>query len=164
MRRLALAAVVLAVLVEPARADVFSAPTLTAAGGTQRGAMVHATKNSAVAKNRCVSRHADYAATFPEAVRHDGSAVTWRIADARRPGSVVTTLWRLGTDKAGLGAAEDVAVTLSPVRSGTRTVAWAVTTDPLGVGDLHLDMTVTWPKGRCGSDQGRYRYRLLSAV
>ena len=144
-----------------AGADAYTAPTLTAAGGTQRGAPVYATVHKA-GGGRCSAHHIDYTGEFPAPAAHSGTALSWRVADARRPVKVSVTLARLGTDRATLGPGEAVAVTLAPVRSGSRTVAWSVRSGEVGYGDLHLDVTITWPKGPCGADGGRYRYRLQS--
>lgn len=145
-----------------AHADAFKAPTMTASSGTQRGAPVYATVHRSHGGGVCSAMHADYAPRYPEAVEHDGSGVSWRLADKRRPKKVSVTLWRLGTDQEAAGPPEAVPVTLAPVTSRGRTVAWTVRSGDLGYGDLHVTLVVVWPKGPCGSDDGGYRYRLLS--
>ena len=146
----------------PVHADPFTPPTLVAVGGSQRGAPVYATANRATGPRICTSRHADFTGHFPEAVAHDGSPVSWRIPDARRPRAVSVTLWRVGAGDTALGPAESVPVTLAAVRSGRKVVAWSARSSELGYGDLRLDVVVTWPKGRCGADEGRYRFHLRS--
>ena len=163
VRRAAVSAAVAGLLLgATAHAGAPAAPTMTAVRGTQRGAPVYTTVHRSHGGGVCSSMHADYVARYPDAIGHDGSPVSWRVTGQRRPARVSVTLWRLGTDQAAAGVPEAVPVTLTPVRSGSRTVAWTVRSGELGYGDLHLDLTVVWPKGPCGADDGRYRYRLLS--
>lgn len=150
-----------ALLATPATAAVpKTAPVLTASGGTQRGTVARS-MTSRAAGDTCTVMLALYTNAYPAPVRHDGTAVSWRIPDPRRP-KVTATQSRAGTPTTGIGSREALNVTLTPVRSGKRVVAWTARSNDVGYGDLHVDLDVTWPGNACGDDGARYLYRLLS--
>jgi hypothetical protein len=112
-------------------------------------------------RDGCLVRHADGTGADREPVRHDGSALTWRLDDPRRP-TVALSRSRLGIDDYDLVAPTDIPVTLDPVRRGARVVGWTVRTEPVGYGDFRLLLQIRWPREACGQDQAAYRYPALS--
>lgn len=158
MRRVLLLALPLALLAGPASA-VQRAP-MSASGGSQDGWVMHAADYRSEGRHDCNATIVLGTGAYPTPVRHDGSALTWRIEDPRRPA--------LAAVSRGHGAhsydvrTESVATTLEPVRSRGRTVAWLVRTKPTGYGDLRLTLTVLWPEDACGQDHLVMRYHALA--
>ena len=155
---LAAAAAATAVAAPAAVAGPETAPTMTAAGGTQRG-RVTTYRRSARQGDLCSVLIADGVRTTDESVPHDGSGLTWRIPDRRRPTVRLTLTSDLPVQAAG--RSRRLPADVAPVTSQGRVVAWTVTTPDVGYGDLHLSLDVHWP-GACGGDRASYRYRARS--
>ncbi len=161
MRRLVVLAAA-AVLALPLSAHAAAqAPLLTTSEGTQRGALAWTTTYSGNGRD-CAALHSDGPGLYPEAVLHTGGPMSWRIADRRRPATVTVTMRRTGPGSFVILPLETVPVRLSPVRDGRRTVAWLAVSGEVGYGDLHLNLYVKWPRGKCGADEGLHRYRVAS--
>lgn len=139
-----------------------TAPTMSAARGSQAGVAMSSTSGGSSDRGRtCVFVAYERVGSYPDAVRHDGSALTWRIPDRRRPTSAVATVATDVPVASVPGRSRTLPVTLAPVKARGKTVAWTATATDVGYGDLHLNLSLRWGGG-CVSDQATYLYRALS--
>ena len=134
---------------------------MTASGGTQEGTFETSTETTRTGPRTCVAHIADGRAARPAAVRHDGSALTWRVPGRARPASVSLSLTRYPLpDLQVNGETSELRVSIRPETARSRgVVAWVVTSPPVGEGDIDLRLGVTW-KGACGNDAVSRRYRV----
>lgn len=134
---------------------------MTASGGKQEGSFRYFAQTGGDGR-MCWTLHGDGRGNQPPAVAHDGSRLSWRLPDKRRPTTVSVTLRRLAVDGTPVGTApERLPVTLTPVKSRNRVVAWTATSPEVGFGDLDVVLLATW-KGRCGEDQTSQRFHARS--
>lgn len=164
MRRALIAGLVAAATaVPPAGAAPDEPMRMTASGGAQDGNLSYYT-TSRRHGDLCSVGHADGTGAAPDPVTHDGSALVWRIPDARKPLKVVASKGHyvpvLGTVTSNALGSE-LAVTARPVRRGGRVVAWEAVSEPVGSGDLTIRLYVSW-KGSCAVDEAARVYRVLS--
>jgi hypothetical protein len=160
MRRTAALVVAAALLALPEAGAKPSDPAvMRASGGQQRGALLHFTETSRTSGGKCAVRHGDGQGEGLAAVAHDGSALVWRLRDARRPTRVTVYRRRYVAPgvRVSIEPTEELDTRLRAVRSGRRVVAWEVVSEPVGDGEQHLDVTATW-RGACGDDSAAYLF------
>lgn len=163
MRRVLIATVLAAATAGPAGPPAGAAPhdpmRMTASGGTQDGNLAYHTASRREG-NLCVVGHADGPGALPDPVSHDGSALVWRIPDARKPIEVVASKG-YHAPAFGIMVHTSLDVTARPVRRGGKVVAWEAVSEPVGTGDLAVRLYVSW-KAPCAVDEALRVYRVLS--
>jgi hypothetical protein len=142
-------------------ADPAASPIMTAAGGAQRGDLAHLYMGTHHKDDSCSTVSLDGDGRGPQAVMHDAGPLSWLVPDARRPQvTVEATPWLV---PARLELPPDsLRVSLTPVRSRGKVVAWTATSEPVGGGDLRLVLTLRWPGPCSDGDEARWVYHVRS--
>lgn len=162
---LVLAALLAAVVPVPnASAKPIDPIVLTASGGAQEGTLRHAQETKKAGRAVCSVLSVDGPGTSPTAVQHDGNALPWRVADARKPVKVTAAYRRYVAPGVSVMIANgNLAVSLREVKQGTKVVAWDVVSGKITPGAYVIELTVEW-KGACGTDIAQRVYHVFSVA